>query len=93
MKRLVICLVILLAVSGCADTMTFAQAAEASPVGFWWGLWHGMTFPFAWVGSLFWSDIAVYAIYNNGGWYDFGFFLGVTGLSSGTSTSYTSRRR
>lgn len=26
--------------------------------------------------------IAVYAIYNNGGWYDFGFFLGVGGFSA-----------
>ncbi len=76
------CLIILLAVSGCADTMTFSQAAEAIQVGFWYGLWHGMTFPFSWVGSLFWDDIAIYAIYNNGGWYDFGFFIGVGGLSA-----------
>ena len=91
MSRLIFLLPLLI-ISGCADTMTFVQAAEAAPVGFWWGLWHGMTFPFAWVGSLIWDDIAVYAIYNNGGWYDFGFFIGVIGLSSGTNTSYTRHR-
>ena len=69
--------------SGCADTMTFQQAATATPVGFWYGLWHGVTFPFSWIGSLFWDDIAVYAIYNNGGWYDFGFFE-VKGFKKGT---------
>ena len=80
--RLAVALAVLLAVTGCADTVTFAQAAQIEAVGFWYGLWHGMTFPFAWVGSLFWDDIAVYAIYNNGGWYDFGFFLGVGGFSA-----------
>lgn len=68
--------------TGCADTMTFQQAAAAEPVGFWHGLWHGIIFPFAWIGSLFADSIAVYAIYNNGGWYDFGFFLGVGGFSA-----------
>ena len=67
--------------AGCADSLSFTQATSATPVGFWYGLWHGVILPFAWVGSLL--DIAIYAIYNNGGWYDFGFFFGVGGLSSG----------
>lgn len=69
-----------LLLSGCADTVTFEQAASIDPVGFWYGLWHGFTFGFAFVGSLFWDSIAVYAIYNNGGWYDFGFWLGIVGI-------------
>ncbi|MCK5236104.1 MAG: hypothetical protein KAR06_03880 [Deltaproteobacteria bacterium] len=80
-KMLAICLTALL-VAGCADTVTFTQAINIEPVGFWYGLWHGVTFPISWIGSLISDDIAVYAIYNNGGWYDFGFFLGVGGLSS-----------
>lgn len=77
-------LILLLAatLTGCADTMTFQQAAVAEPVGFWYGLWHGVTFPIAWIGSLIDDSIAIYAINNNGGWYDFGFFLGVGGFSA-----------
>jgi len=75
---------ILLAIAtltGCADAVSLTQAIDINPVGFWFGLWHGITFPFSFVGSLF-TDISIYAIYNNGGWYDFGFFLGVGGLSA-----------
>jgi len=72
----------LLLMTGCADTVTFAGAATMEPVGFWYGLWHGVTFGFAWFGSLFWDSIAVYAIYNNGGWYDFGFWLGIAMMTS-----------
>lgn len=78
-------LTILVLLSGCADSMTFNQAAYAAPVGFWYGLWHGIIFPFAWFVSLFMESVAVYAIYNNGGWYDFGFFIGIGGLATGAA--------
>ena len=74
----------LLILTGCADSMTFEQAGNAEPVGFWYGLWHGLIIIFAWIGSLFSDDIAIYAIYNNGGWYDFGFILGVGGFGFGS---------
>ena len=73
--------------SGCADTVTFEQAAKVMPVGFLYGFWHGITFPITWIGSLFDDAIAIYAIYNNGGWYDFGFFLGVGGFGIGVFNS------
>jgi hypothetical protein len=57
------------------------------------GLWHGFVFPFAWIGSLFDPQIAVYAVPNNGGWYDFGFFLGITVLGGGTHFSSKKRNR
>ncbi|RLI63009.1 MAG: hypothetical protein DRO67_06410 [Candidatus Asgardarchaeum californiense] len=68
-------LVVLL--TGCADTVTCTQAIQMEPVGFWYGLWHGMITPIAWIVSLFDDDTAIYAIYNNGGWYDFGFIWGI----------------
>ena len=74
----------LLLLSGCADKVSFATAAVTTPVGFWYGLWHGLTVPFSFFGMLFTSDIAVYAIYNNGGWYDFGFMLGIAALVGDT---------
>jgi len=85
MKRLTILAILIL--SGCADSVAPEQISSIDPVGFWYGLWHGMILPFAWFVSLFDSDVAVYAVYNNGGWYDFGFVMGVGGLFGGTTES------
>lgn len=71
---------LLLSLSGCADHIDVTKLSEMVPVGFWYGLWHGMILPFAWFVSLFDSDVAIYATYNNGGWYDFGFCLGASSL-------------
>ena len=77
MKRLIPMLFLLVLVTGCADKVSFSAAATMTPVGFWHGCWHGMTQVFAFIGSRFDNSIAVYAIYNNGGWYDCGFVLGI----------------
>lgn len=77
-------ILILLAVilfTGCADVSHIQECTVDTPYGFWGGLWHGIITPFSFIGSLFSDDIAVYAVNNNGGWYDFGFLLGVGGLS------------
>ena len=50
---------------------------QADAPGLVFGIWHGFIFPVAWVLSLFMPDVAVYAVPNNGGWYDFGYFLGI----------------
>jgi hypothetical protein len=75
MKRLV-ALGPLLALSACAATQDSAAIAPTAP-GFLFGLWHGFIFPVAWLVSLFTSQVAIYAVPNNGGWYDFGYFLGI----------------
>ena len=68
--------------TGCADVSPHvADCITSSPYGFWSGLWHGMIVPFSWIGSLFSDDIAIYAYNNSGGWYDFGFVLGIGGLA------------
>ena len=66
----------LLLISGCATSISLECTAQIEPVGFWYGLWHGFIIIFALVGSLFSADIAIYAICNNGAWYDIGFVLG-----------------
>jgi len=81
MKVLII-FVLLVCLSGCADAVSFRAAGNIQAVGFWHGLWHGWIAPLAWLASLLNDSIAVYAIYNNGGWYDFGFLLGIGALSS-----------
>ena len=83
-------LVLLLA--ACARQVPAAVEHAARTPGFLWGVWHGFVFPFAWIGSLFDPKIAVYAVPNSGGWYDFGFFLGVCVLGGGSHFSSKGRR-
>ena len=55
------------------------------PAGFLWGIWDGITAPFALIGKLFAFDVNIYEVHNSGNWYNFGFFLGiVTWGASGT---------
>jgi hypothetical protein len=82
---------LLMLLAACARAVPEAVAHTAQTPGFLWGVWHGFVFPFAWIGSLFDEGIAVYAVPNNGGWYDFGFFLGVTVLGGGSW--FSSKRR
>ena len=70
------------------------QAVAATAPGFWAGLWHGFVFPVAWIVSLFVPSVAIYAVPNNGGWYDFGYFLGIVVFGVGarkTTTVYRDR--
>lgn len=83
-SRLAVAALALLLLAGCASQMPAAVSDGGEAPGFVWGLWHGFIFPFAWVGSLFNDDIAVYAVPNRGGWYDFGYFLGITVLGGGS---------
>ena len=83
-----------LALGACAATQAPDAVAPAAP-GFLLGLWHGFIFPVAWVVSLFTDKVAVYAVPNNGGWYDFGYFLGIVvfgvGARKGTRVIYRDR--
>ena len=82
-----------LLLSACASQIDAGVAKAAGSPGFWWGLWHGFIFPWSFIGSLFNSDIAVYAVPNRGGWYDFGFFLGITVLGGGSFFGSKSRKK
>ncbi len=89
--KLISIIAVLLFLSGCADNVPLEAAIEMEKVGFWYGLWHGMTVPFAFIGSLIWEDITIYAMYNTGGWYNFGFWIGACGF--GGSASSSARRK
>ena len=76
--------------SACAATQSDAAVATAAATpGFLLGLWHGFIFPVAWLISLFVPDVAIYAVPNNGGWYDFGYFLGIVVFGVGARKSRT----
>jgi hypothetical protein len=74
-------LALLLALSACATQAETAVAPSAP--GFLHGVWHGFIFPVAWIISLFDGGAAVYAVPNNGGWYDFGYFIGIVFIGVG----------
>ncbi|MEM9310899.1 MAG: hypothetical protein AAGA34_05570 [Pseudomonadota bacterium] len=82
--RLLAASALALLVSACANQIDAGVSQDAGSPGFLWGLWHGFIFPWAWIGSLFSSDIAVYAVPNRGWTYDAGFFLGITVLGGGS---------
>ena len=69
-----------------------ANPANQSLAGFWLGLWHGFIATFMFVVSWFTDAVNVYEIHNNGGWYNFGFLIGVGGFAKGSSSAVTTRR-
>lgn len=77
---------LLLTLAACARQASDAVAPGAS--GFLFGLWHGFIFPVAWILSLFMPDVAVYAVPNDGGWYDFGYFLGIVVFGVGARRTH-----
>jgi len=77
-----------LALTACAAREA-PDAVQPGAPGFLLGLWHGFIFPVAWVISLFTDKVAIYAVPNNGGWYDFGYFLGIVVFGVGAKRSHT----
>ena len=57
------------------------------PAGFLLGIWHGFISLFTFIISLFSDKINVYEVYNNGGWYNFGFIIGISIFYGGGSKS------
>ena len=76
----------MLALAACAAHQSSATVAPQAP-GFLLGVWHGFIFPIAWIVSLFMHDVSVYAVPNNGGWYNFGYFIGIVFLGVGSHGS------
>ncbi|WP_448660138.1 hypothetical protein ACPVPU_06410 [Sphingomonas sp. CJ99] len=93
MTRSIAALALLLALAACARQVDSAVQPDAP--GILLGIVHGFIFPVAWVASLFLPDVAVYAVPNNGGWYDFGYFLGIcvfgVGANGGRKVIYRER--
>lgn len=68
-----------------APTYTNTNGPDAP--GFWWGLVHGMVAGPAFILSWFNDTIGIYAKNNCGGWYDFGFLLGVGAFTVSSTDS------
>jgi hypothetical protein len=60
--------------------------------GFFFGLWHGIIMPIAFVISLFTDRVSIYDVNNTGGWYDFGYLLGLCiSLGGGAKAGWRDR--
>ena len=77
----------LLLLAACAAQQATTPVTPVDPAapGFFLGLWHGFIFPVAWFLSLVIHDINIYAVPNNGGWYNFGYFLGIVVFGVGAN--------
>lgn len=84
-KKIITAIVLTLLFTGCANVTIIDACVTQEPYGFWSGLWHGIVAPLSFIGSLFIDHIAIYAVNNSGGWYDFGFVIGAGILSAGGS--------
>ncbi len=99
MKKMIILLVCgltTLLVAGCVagpNEMANSPNEDGKVAGFWRGLWHGFISPVTFVISLFSDTIHLYEIHNNGGWYNFGFLLGVSIIFGGSGGGVARRRR
>jgi hypothetical protein len=85
----------LLVVVGCAagpNPVAEFPIKAGNPAGFLLGFWHGLIAPFAFVVSLFNSNVGVYEINNVGHWYDFGFLLGAAAAFGGGAKSFNGRK-
>jgi len=85
-----------LMLAGCAagvNDVAGTPGPDGGVAGFWLGLWHGFIVLFTFVISLFTDTVSVYEVHNNGGWYDFGFVLGVMLFFGGGGGSASRRRR
>lgn len=76
-------LIAILLFSSCAEVQNIEACRSGEPYGFLGGLWHGVIAPVSFVLGLFMDDVAVWAVNNNGGWYEFGFLIGVGSLGLG----------
>ena len=56
---------------------------DQSPAGFFYGFWHGVISFITLIIHIFNDGVMVYETNNTGGWYDFGFLLGVTCIWGG----------
>lgn len=61
------------------------QFSTESPAGFWYGLWHGVISIISLIIHIFNNNVTVYELNNTGGWYDFGFLVGVICIWGGAT--------
>jgi hypothetical protein len=93
---LVVAAVVLLGLAGCApgpNSFVNTPGEKGYVPGFWYGLWNGVISPVTFIISLFNRNVSPYEVHNSGGWYNFGFMLGVSIIFGGGAGSTAARRK
>jgi hypothetical protein len=96
MKRfgmLVALSVMIVLLAGCAPSANAAVSSGPNVAGFWQGLWQGFILLFTFIISLFNHNVGIYEVHNNGGWYNFGYVLGVMIFWGGSGGGAAGSRR
>ena len=87
--KFILLLISILILSACAAGDS--SFTTDNPAGFFYGFWHGVISFISLVIHLFNDNVSVYELNNTGGWYDFGFLLGITAVwGGGSHASYKS---
>ena len=89
----VLMLTLIFVTTGCELPTSEDMWGVGNEKGFLPGLWAGFIAPVKFIISFFMDDLHIYAVNNNGHWYDFGFLLGIGGFSGGIFKSARRRRR
>ena len=61
--------------------------------GFFMGVWHGWIAPVSLIMSIFNSNYSIYEVYNNGFWYDLGYYAAIISGFGGLSLARKKSRR
>ncbi|MCL2708498.1 MAG: hypothetical protein FWF03_05205 [Defluviitaleaceae bacterium] len=77
-----------LALTGCVPGDGANSADKLA--GFFSGVWHGWIAPFSLIYSLFKNEISIYEAFNNGFWYELGYYMAI---ASGFGSLSITRRR
>jgi hypothetical protein len=89
----IICLLIFTSCAAGINPSKDTMNDKGENASFLQGLWHGVITPVTFVISLFSPDVNVYEVHNNGGWYNFGFVLGLSIIFGGSAGTAGRRRR
>lgn len=92
-QTILMLVILTLVFMACAESQSVSECIEGKTYGFWSGLWHGIIAPITFVISLFKDEVAMYAINNNGAWYNFGFLIGAVCIAGGSSKASCSKKR
>ena len=87
---------VLVLLAGCVpgpNDLVETPDEEGEVAGFWQGLWQGFIAPFTFLISLFSENVHIYEVHNNGGWYDFGFLIGLSAIFGGGGRGSKRRSR
>lgn len=95
LKIIAVVMLILLVVSCTAgvNQMQDKPDKDGKIAGFWRGLWNGFIILLSFIISLFNDNVTIYEVHNSGGWYNFGFLLGIMCFFGGSGGGAASRKR